>query len=980
MSNLILINSKLKFRRILAICLVIFSIIATVFAQSGSTTGSIVGRVVDSQDLVISGASLSVREIKTNLTRNVETDQNGIYQIIQLPPGVYEITAKTKGFDSQTTKVVISIGVTALIDITLNISQTQDFQLVTANTNETLFSNGINIKSVNIDNLPINRRNYLDFALTTPQVIADRLPPNGISATSGLSINGQSARRNNLSIDGFNNIDFSTGAVRAIFGQDAIEEYQVVADSFSAEFGRALGGTINIITKRGKNDFQASNFFSLRNEALSARNSFASINPEFRQYQFGISLSGPIKRDKAFFFSSFERTSVKQNIIVTIPDLFVRAARKQGFPVDNGIRPFSVGISYLITRMDLQTTTNNLLTLRYNGGFKYDGAFDTEGATLGGLVSDTASGIQRLSDNTLALNNTYVNSNLNLVNETRLLYSYRNQNVVALDENPSVRLTASIGRIFFGHNQTIPQLSQTSVYQIVNNTSLLRGKHQFRFGIDLLFNDVNNLNIDLQKSGVALFSEIDFTPNGGPFLSTEQTFDPLQRTSQQKAFLTFLSAFFPSSIPNFPNLPLADIPLPIAFLQGFGNGQVKPQTQYISAFFQDDFRLRPNLLVKAGLRYDFNNLSINPKSNGILSPRLSISYQPSKLPSLTLKASYGLFSSVPLTASTALANIFSSSKYQVLGFTFPFSVIPFNLPQRRFPLNLEAPKNVITNPEIGVNFSVDPNLGTSYSQQINLTLNYAVTNNSSISTSYSYVKGINLSGVRDINKIFQNVIDPRKGFVFETSTAFDSYYHALNISFNKKFNSSFATLVSYTYSKTIDNLVDDLRADLFISRTQNLRDSKALSIQDLRHRFVASSILDLSYIKKPIIKDFQLSTIVSLESGRPYDLVNETGRGVIGIGGRNQGILPGFANVDLRLQKRTFIKEKYQLQTYVEIFNLFNRVNIDADINQFFQTDPTGNLNLPEQENGRFILPKNRFVRSLNARQIQIGVRFSFMR
>ena len=267
--------------------------------------------------------------------------------------------------------------------------------------------------------------------------------------------------------------------------------------------------------------------------------------------------------------------------------------------------------------MDLQTTANNRLTLRYNGGFKYDGAFDTEGATLGGLVSDTASGIQQLSDNTLALNNTYVNSNLNLVNETRLLYSYRNQNVIALDENPSVRLTASIGRIFFGHNQTIPQLSQTSVYQIVNNTSLLKGKHQFRFGIDLLFNDVNNLNIDLQKSGVALFSEIDFTPNAGPFLSTEQAFDPLQRTSQQRAFLTFLSAFFPSSIPNFPSLPLADIPLPIAFLQGFGNGQVKPQTQYISTFFQDDFRLRPNLLIKAGLRYDFNNLSIKKFVNSI---------------------------------------------------------------------------------------------------------------------------------------------------------------------------------------------------------------------------------------------------------------------------------------------------------------------------------------------------------------------------
>src|SRR5262249_16349484 len=166
--------------------------------------------------------------------------------------------------------------------------------------NEGKTESSTNIDTISIANLPINQRNFLDFALTSPRVVRDRVPAQGASATSGLSFNGQPARFNNITIDGLDNNDLGGGTVRSTFSQDAVQEFQVVSDNYSAEFGRAIGGIINIVTKSGSNDLHGSAFNFVRNEAISARNAFSTINPEFKQYQFGATLSGAIKKDRTF--------------------------------------------------------------------------------------------------------------------------------------------------------------------------------------------------------------------------------------------------------------------------------------------------------------------------------------------------------------------------------------------------------------------------------------------------------------------------------------------------------------------------------------------------------------------------------------------------------------------------------------------------------------------------------------------------------
>src|SRR5262249_43530484 len=128
-----------------------------------------------------------------------------------------------------------------------------------------------------IEVLPINRRDFLDFAITAPRVTLSRTPTTGVGSSSGLSLNGQSPRANNITIDGLDNNDFGTGSVRSTFNQESVREFQVLSDSFSAEFGRALGGIINIVTQGGTNEYHGSLFFLERDERLSARRALNSI-------------------------------------------------------------------------------------------------------------------------------------------------------------------------------------------------------------------------------------------------------------------------------------------------------------------------------------------------------------------------------------------------------------------------------------------------------------------------------------------------------------------------------------------------------------------------------------------------------------------------------------------------------------------------------------------------------------------------------
>lgn len=947
-------------------------------AQSGGTTSSITGIVADEQGSILPGITVKARNVETNLSREVNTDEAGAYLLSQLTPGSYEITVSAEGFTTKTSKLDLALGTTIKLNVAMQIGVTSDIVEVTATNliEEAKTESSTNIDRQRIESLPINKRTFLDFTLTSPRVTADRVPAQGAAATSGLSFNGQNGRVNNITIDGLDNNDFGTGSVRSTFSQDAVQEFQVVSDSYSAEFGRALGGVVNIITRGGGNDIHGSLFFLNRSDSTSARDVFTPFKPEYKQYQFGTTIGGPIKKDKLFYFLSFERLSIKQSNFVTISDQAVQAGQRNGFAFRNGPIPFSIGNTSFLARADYRLSPSDSLVVRYNYGGNYNGSFEP----FGGLTVESSASLQRLSDKAIAASNTYVSTKLNLTNETRFLYSKRIQAVDPLDGGPQLRIVAPEGQINAGRSTFSPQPRDLRVYQIINNTSLTKGRQTLKVGVDYNYTNTPNLKTEVPVfgGGLAFFNPIDFGALTGipglPVFSGLQAFDPGSRTPAQQAFLQIAAAQLPVLAPGFPSgVPLTQLSLPTAYLQGFGDPRIIIAAKLFSTYFQDDIKVKPNLTLKLGVRYDRNDVTFEPSNAGNLAPRVGLAYRPGKLPKLSLRASYGLFFAAPVTGPSFVIGRSVTNQLKLVVTPFPFAILPFAQPGHHFADSVTIPNGLTFIPQLSQRFVYDKNTVNSYTQQTSFGFDYLLGNNTAFSFSYEFVRGLKILSQRDINPIVNatnNPVtsaitgrpDPTTGTVYNFESAFDSYYHGVTFSINRRFTNRIGFLANYTFSKGLDNYID-IRADL--SEPQfplNPRQERGLSLQDVRNRIVISGTFDIGYNKNVFLKDFQLSSIVTATSGRPYNLLagvdlDRNGDNPISDRplingtpvGRNVGIAPGFTNVDIRLVRNITFKDRFRIQGSLEGFNILNHTNI-SDIDRFYQPDASGNFNLPDRK------------------------------
>lgn len=969
--------------------------------QVGSTGAAISGLIVDGQKAVIGGAKIEIINIDTNFRKELVSSEDGSFLISLLKPGNYQIVVNQEGFATKTQQVNLNIGTTVTMVFNLEVSSTSGvFVEVSANVDIDKTSNSKGISNKVITSLPQNTRNFVNFAFITSQVVASPFPNTGVAASSPFSFNGLSPRSNNVTIDGLDNNDLGSGSLRSIFSQDAVREFQILTNNYDAQFGRALGAVINVVTKSGTNSYQGNTFFTQQSEKVGARDVFAGSKFPRSQYQFGNTFGGPIKKDKVFFFTAFERLSIKDNRIVTIDDRTVLAAKEQNFFVRNGAIPFPFSNSSFLARFDLNVLPRNLFSLRYNFGGNYNGGFEQFGA----LTDISASAIQRLKDNSVAINNTFLGQSGKLVNETRFIYSIRKQSVLPLDDGPQVNIIAPEGSVTFGRRVFTPSFRQENIYQISNIVNIANKNNLYKFGVD--FNYINlppkTTSLPIFPGGFASFTQLDFSALTGianlPVFSGLQAFAPSLRTSEQKAFLRSLSVLLPSLVDGFPKgLPLADLSLPLFFSQSFGNPSVSFKTKLFSAFIQDSIRLKPNINLNIGFRYDINRIEFNPKNAGNYSPRIGIAYRPGKINNLALHGSYGLFFGTPLFGQTFSTQVTKDSALQQAVIPFPFSIIPFSLPGHRFAeANISPPNTLI--PQLSFKFTLDPNLRNSYTQQINTGIDYLF-KNSRLSLNYSFVRGVKLVAGRQINPVVRPIVnnplqsriegrvDAKKGDIIEFESAFDSYYHGLTFSAYCDFK-AFNFLASYTFSKSIDNLFDIL-SGIADGSNNSLRpgDERGLSLSDVRNRFVVSGIWDLSSISRSkFLKDFEISTIFVLESGRPYNLLagvdlnldgdNPPFDRVTGLG-RNVGIKPGFSNVDIRITRSLKLHGKSKTVFFIDVFNLFNKVNIN-EIDRTFTPNRNGAFDLPPQENGRYIVLPERYRSAFSTRQAQFGIRFIF--
>ena len=299
----------------------LFVLCCTVIAlpQAQSNASDLQGYVRDPNGAIVQNATVTATNKATGATKSANTNDDGYYRITALPPGDYEVTVEAANFKkADIPAVTLTVGQAADLDVPLEIGQINDVVTVSDATTQIVETSRTNVSTTidqkRIENLPINERNYINFALTTSEVTRDNGRPVGPAPTSGLNFGGQRGRSNLVQVDGADNTDNSVNASRSTVSQEAVQEFQVVTNSYAPEFGRTSGGVVNVVTKSGTKDLRGDIFGFIRHKSIQSRNPFAPIidndpgkKPPFTRTQYGATLGGPLDGERTRFFLAFEQ-------------------------------------------------------------------------------------------------------------------------------------------------------------------------------------------------------------------------------------------------------------------------------------------------------------------------------------------------------------------------------------------------------------------------------------------------------------------------------------------------------------------------------------------------------------------------------------------------------------------------------------------------------------------------------------------------
>lgn len=911
------------------------------------TTGAIVGKATDSSGGAVSGALIRATNVATNLMREATTDETGQYVLSLLPVGVYNITVEKEGFEKFIAKSVqVHVNENARVDAGLIVGKIAESVTVEAESLAVVETRSATLGKVveerKIIELPLNERNFLNLAVLQPGVVpAMEITSNNTPQTSGgvqsvFQVNGLRMQSNNFLLDGVDNNEPFLGTAMATPSPDALTEFRILTNSYSAEFGGGGGAIVNIITRSGTNQYHTGVYEFFRNDKLDAMNFFAIKKDKLRRNQFGANFGGPLKKDKTFFFANYEGFRLREGItqIATVPSLVERA-----FVPVGGVNPVSAALMALIpaanvgdpntsntfvsspvsstdtnqftARADHSLSSKNTLSVRY---FFNQGAIARNFTnTLFGIpinlpdfpladdyriqnvsISDVHFFSSTFSNEArFGLNRGRFDSAISQIVRSPASFGFNLPSTKAVQNMPLIALA---GYTSFGTFNDSPSYRRENVFQYQDQVSWMRGKHSIKFGGSAL-----NTHMDIPSSDSIGEGAFLFTPGPG--------------------------------VTSFQNFLAGSINL---FFQGGGITERKWRFSSYDVFLQDEWRVRPNFTLTLGLRYELPLPPTDEKDRVVaLRPGQQSTIIPSAPLGLVFPGDTGITRSTIATDKNNFAprigfawDIKGNGKMSVRGaygifydrliglLPFQFGLDPPNyiipsLPGFVIPLiggSFGDPFGVLGSPFANTTaqqvadskqfplFSflqiMDQNMRTPYVQQWNLTYQWQAQKDMVVEVGYVGTKSTKLPQAVELNSAapYPNgrPFSPALFQVSNYQTTANAVYHALQVSANKRMGNGLSFLASYTWSHSIDggsvpvNFLNPTGEATFPQDRFNLRAERGRSAYDVRHRFIASFLYELPLLKKrtdlmgKAFGSWQVNGILTAATGAPFTVLDSS--------------------------------------------------------------------------------------------------------
>jgi outer membrane receptor protein involved in Fe transport len=915
---------------------------SAVFAQQATST--LTGVVTDPSGAVISGATVTATNKATNLSRTVTTNGEGVYVISSLPVGEYEIEIKSQNFKNlKIVSVILNIGQTLSVDGQLeiegaNVTTELIGTLPLVDTQTSKVDQVIDTKE--IENLPLNGRNFLELALLTPgNSIAPNFDPTKTN-TVVISSAGQLGRGGNVMIDGTDNNDDVVGGALINISQDAVAEFQVATNRFSAEYGRSGSSVINVVTKSGTNNLRGSASFFERDkklQGLPATFDRRNPAPPFDRQQYSFTLGAPIVKNKLFAFGAFEYRNQDGATLVGIRDVPNRR-------ISRGFALAPLNDSLFNSRIDYLANDKNQLNFRYS----FEDVDASDSSKLDRAIG-SASYLQNLQNRFHSLM-----ANWSSVISPKVInnFSFSVNNFDNITDPVSNGIQFTFPSILDGSSFRVPQGTKQNRLQFADALTAIAGNHTLKFGGEFQRVD-SSISLGVFRQGriefVQDFADFDRNNDG-------------QINDNDLLFAVTLRSGLPNQDLNLPDV----------------------DNNYFAAFVQDDWRVHRNLTLNLGLRYEIDTNVKNVSGLSNTNPLVASFYRGTRKADRNNFAPRVGFNLALLDDKLSIHGGYGIYYDRV---TLELVTLERGLDGRALPVQVRA-GNALTAPNgqpifldqngrfvpgaptvanpfsgfilpgagaSGINI-IDNDLQNPSVQQTNLGVQYEFAREYVFRADYLHNFGTNFIIGRNIGVVNNPVVGgPDRVVNLESSVKF--FYDGLLLSMEKRFGNRFGFRAAYTLSKAFNYANDD---QIPFSNgpidSNNLQLEFAPTPNDQRHRFTIAGTVEMPF-------GFKLSPILTLASGVPMDIILPSGQSRIPQLQRNAGgrlfknvgelntfltslnatlpanqrlpLAPGnakfndnFSSLDLRLSKTFRFGERFRLEPIVEVFNVFNTTNI----------------------------------------------------